>query len=200
MPSYPLSFPAGLAPARATFRLSRSQAVAVSPFTFSRQVQSWGGRRWEAEITMPPLGNRAKAAALKAWLVSLRGLQGTFLLGEPGYPGPRGTATAAVVNGAGQAGYTLAVAGMAAGATLLAGDYVELPGHRLHMVVEDAAANGAGAAVLSLDPPLRASPADGAALILMAPRGVWSLASPSVAWDLSPPYRHEFTFAAVEEL
>lgn len=194
--TYPLALPAvdivGFA-----MRPRRVVAISSSPFTGQQQVQEHPGAWWEAEVTFAPM-ERDRAAEFRAFLLKLHGRRGTFLLGDPMSAAPRGTAIAAVVSGAGQTGAQLAVSGMGAGKTLRAGDYVELPGHRLHMVVDDVTASGTGTAILNLEPALRSSPANGAALVLVNPRGAFRLTA-DAGWSEESRF-HNFTISCVEAL
>ncbi len=63
-------------------RMVNSVAITESPYTFAQQTQDFGGVRWEAEITIRPL-THTEAKAFKAFLVSLKGRQGTFTVGNP---------------------------------------------------------------------------------------------------------------------
>lgn len=197
--SYPLDMPSTPAPSRSTIRLRRATAMAMSPFTGEQQVQEYPFALWQAEITLPPM-RRPDAAAWQAFFLKLRGRRGTFLMGDPDARVALGTATTASVNGAGQTGNTLVVDGMGAGATLLMGSYVEVPSNRLHMLVEDAVADGMGAATLTLEPALRSSPTDNAALILSNPRGIWRLTADDAGWDADAASIYGFGFSAVEAL
>lgn len=79
MPSFPLTWPAGVAffPEKVKVRRQRAQAAFENEFTLQRQVQDWGNKRWAIEVSMQPM-IRDDAATFQSWLDSLNGLEGTF--------------------------------------------------------------------------------------------------------------------------
>lgn len=90
--SYPLSTPSTIGIESITLRAVNAVATSQSPFTYKQQIVSHGGQRWEASIAIPTV-RRDTAADWKAFLVALKGQQGTFLLSDPDYATPRGDAT-----------------------------------------------------------------------------------------------------------
>ena len=95
--SYPLALPTHTGFAQIELRATNAVAYARSPFTFAGQAFAYPGQMWQADITLPPM-KRADAEQWVAWLLSLRGQLGTFLLGDPNGAAPRGTALANRVN------------------------------------------------------------------------------------------------------
>ena len=77
----PLSFP-NVGIQNVSMRLRRVVSVAESPFTLDTQVYSHQGARWEAEVTLPPL-TYAEARSVEAFIVGLKGREGTFTFGRP---------------------------------------------------------------------------------------------------------------------
>lgn len=204
--SYPLSLPSQLAFSRVTFRARSAVGVSQSPFTFAQQVYAHQGDLWEADLELPPM-TRAYAEDWLAFLLALNGREGTFLLGDTLYTTPRGIATGTpLVKGASQTGRTLITDGWTISTTgiLKAGDWFQLgtgSSSRLHKVVQDADANGAGEATLEIWPRLRSSPADNAALTTAAPKGLFRLASNVRAWSLDVGQLISgFSFSAVEAI
>ncbi|QCN96669.1 hypothetical protein D3093_15115 (plasmid) [Azospirillum argentinense] len=200
--TYPLIPPATPAPSRSAFRLRRVVAVATSPFTGQQQVQEHQGAWWEADISLPPM-KRDKAGAWQGFLLGLRGRRGTFLMGDPDARFPRGVAAGNPwVAGAGQSGTTLVTGGWApwTSGILRAGDYIELPGNRLHMVVTDVGSDGAGTAVLTIEPSLRSPPPSGGAVIARNARGLFRLASNDAGWDADAAGVYGFSFSCIEAL
>jgi hypothetical protein len=65
-------------------------AKTESPFTFQQQIQDWLQRRWELEMSWPPM-TAAQAAPVQAFIDALGGVSGTFLAGDPLGTSPRGT-------------------------------------------------------------------------------------------------------------
>jgi len=199
MPTYPLTMPASPAPNRSSFRIKRVTALSESPFSGRQQVVEWPYAIWQAEISLPPM-KRAKAAEWQAFMLELHGRAGTFLMGDPDAKHPRGSATTAAVNGAGQTGNVLLVRGMV-NTTLLKGDYIQLGSGgtaRLHMVVNDHGGGPGGTTILQIEPPLKFSPADGAAVTVINAMGLWRMAAPDPGWDSDAASIYGFTFACHE--
>ncbi|MEK9917978.1 MAG: hypothetical protein VW496_01170 [Pelagibacteraceae bacterium] len=206
--SYPLTLPTESGIASVTLRTVNSVAISESPFTFKQQVIEHSGQRWEAEVTMPPMV-RADAEAWVAFLVSLRGVKGTFLLGDPVGASARGSASVTpgtpVVNGAGQTGDALTIDGCPNSATgyLKAGDYIQLGGgstSTLHKVLADVNTNASGQANLDLWPSIRNAPADNATVVVSSARGLFRLSSNQTDWSISEASIYGVTFAAVEAI
>lgn len=176
MPAFPLSLPAGIGlVAVGGPSLVTIAAAARSPFTAQSQVYEWA-QYWQIGLELRTT-TMSETRRLQAFLAAMRGRVGTVLLGPLTYPKPRGTAeTASVVTASGSSGRTLALMGIGAGKTLLAGDFLQLgtgSAARLHQVVTDAAADGFGAITLEIEPRLRAAPAAGTPVTLLAPKGVF---------------------------
>lgn len=206
--TYPLSLPtvAGIA----QIKISARNAVAVSssPFTYKQQVMQHQGARWEADVSLPPT-QRADAEEWIAFLISLKGQYGTFLMGDPMGATPRGSASSApgtpLVNGANQTGETLAIDGLPNNATnyLRAGDYIQLgtgATSRLHKVLENASSNGSGEATLSIWPALRESPSDNAAVTVSNTKGVFRLATSESSFSINEASFYGLTFTAFEAI
>jgi hypothetical protein len=199
-----LSMPPSPAFARSRFRLLSNTQTFVSPLDRSVQTLELPGARWAAEFTLPPM-KRAQAAAWLAFLAQCRGGAGRFYAGDPDGRAPRGVATGAPqVDGASQVGTNLATKGWTASVAgiLKAGDYVAFDagaGRELHIVAADAASDNAGKAVLAIEPPIRASPANNAALFVAAAACVMRLADDGqAAWDVDQLGVFGITFAAIE--
>src|ERR1700677_477738 len=99
--TYPLTVPPG-PPGPNRVRLIRMAATAKteSAFTFQQQIQDWQSRRFELEMTWPPM-TAAQVYPLQAFLDALQGQVGTFLQGDPLATTPRGSAKGSpITNGA----------------------------------------------------------------------------------------------------
>lgn len=201
MTSYPITLPATPSIRVARWGLRSNTTVYVSALSRVQQVVSRPGQVWVCSIELPTIGSVADAAEWRASLLSLRGRQGTFYLGDPIYNNnPRGTAGGTpLVNGASQAGNTLVTDGWSAAATFLKGDYFTL-GNNLHMLTENVTATGGGAATLTFEPTLRISPANNAALDISTPKAAFRLTSDESFWDENPGPFWGMTFDAVEAL
>lgn len=190
--TYPLSLPtdSGIA----AIKLSAANAVAISrsPFTFATQVHAYDGEMWSASVTLPTY-RKDLADPWVAFLLSLRGQYGTFLLGDPDKAVPRGTAVAANISGSlGDRTVTVVMAG-----TLLAGDYIQLgsgASARLHKVLTDRVGSGS----LEIWPALRADYSGAATLT--DTKGVFRLASNVTEWDINNASFYGVQFEAMEDI
>lgn len=89
--TYPLNTPTNIGIANITLMAENAVAVSQSPFTFAQQIVAHPGQRWAASISLPPM-KRQDAENWIAFLLSLKGQVGTFLLGDPNAVNHQGTA------------------------------------------------------------------------------------------------------------
>lgn len=176
----------------------------VSPFTLEDQSFKWPGEAWSMDFNLPNITNKAIAGQWKAFGVALEGTYGRFLMGDPSARTPQGIATGTpLVDGGSQTGNTLLTKGWSNSVTgiLKAGDYIQLgtgTGARLHMVMVDADSDGSGEASLTIQPALRSSPADNAAIVTTDAKGIFKLTNNSFSWSVSPGGIYRFSFQAAE--
>jgi hypothetical protein len=193
MTTYPLTLPTHTGIRGIEFRSMNSVAYDRSPFTFAGQAQANAGQMWMADVTLPPM-RRADAEKWVAWLVSLRGQFGTFLLGDPLASTASGTATSATITGtAGSNSVTVAMTG-----TLLAGDWFSIgsgSSQRLYKVTADQSGNG----TLNIYPSLRAD-ATSADIDLTLPQGLFRLASNETSWSVNEAAIYGISFSAMEAI
>lgn len=202
--SFPLSLPDTTSFISCVITAQSVVAVSESPFTFASQVQRHVGQRWMAELVLKPM-KRAAAEPWLAFLTSLNGPEGSFLIGDPLGATGRGTLTGTpLVKGASQTGQDLAIDGATAGVTgwIKAGDWVQLgtgSTSRLHKQLVDADSDGSGNVTLTLFPRLRAAPADNAAVTVASCKGVFRLVpgQPS-SWQADRAGVYSIGFSAVE--
>ena len=206
--SYPLTFPTQTGIASVNLHAINSVAISQSPFTYKQQVVAHTGQRWEAEVSLPPM-KRDDAEVWIAFLLSLKGMRGTFLMGDPNCATARGSASTAagtpVVNGADQTGDNLTIDGLPVSATgyLLAGDYIQIGSGstaRLYKVLQDVNTNASGQATLNLWPDLRSSPNDNSSVAVSNAKGVFRLSQNDVSWIIDKMGLYSITFAASEAL
>lgn len=196
--SYPLSLPTVSGIRAIEFRAVNAVAYSASPFTFSGQAHAYPGQMWQADVTLAPMRDRAEAEEWNAFLMSLRGQFGTFLLGDPNAGTNRGTAASCAITGAVGANTVSAV--VPVGQTLLAGDYIQLgtgAGARLHKVLANYTGTGASAN-LEIWPALRIA-RSGVSASLTNTVGVFRLSSNDTGWaaDIT---NYSITFAAREAI
>ena len=187
----PLAFPS-VGIQKMSMRLRRVVAIAESPFTLDTQVYTHQGARWEAEISLPPLKHGStEAKSVEAFIVGLKGREGTFTFGNPLHTSTlsNNTVSSAAVRaetfelGSG----TVAVP---------AGTYFELNSY-LYMVTEDKAANEA---TLKFQPPLRSAVTSSLVVKYNLPKSLWRMASNDVGWSINEASIYGFSFACVEAL
>jgi len=121
------------------------------------------GQRWKFTARYSPM-NVSEFNPVYAFIMKQRSQKETFQIALPDLKNAKGDVSGAVlVNGSHSAGdTTIDVDGMTG--TLKAGDFVKFAGDtKVYMVVSDATAV-AGAATLTIEPPLRSSIADDAAV------------------------------------
>lgn len=171
-----LSFPAQPA-ATIDWQLATVTANHASPFTNDEQTQAnYGAARWVAVITWQKL-SRSEAADVEAFLAECNGPAGRFYLGNQARATPRGTPSGTpVVDGAANYGGLLATRGWtpSTAGLLLRGDFLAVA-NEPKMVRANVTSDADGKAVLSITPPLRAVPADGAAVVTSNWTGVFRL-------------------------
>ena len=203
--TYPLSTPTEIGIASIELSVTNAVAVSRSPFTFSQQVHSYAGQMWSASVSVPPL-RKEYIEPWVAFLVSLKGQAGTFLLGDPNNVTPRGVATGTpLVKGADQTGETLEIDGATISTTgwLKAGDYIQLgtaSSATLHKVLVDADSDGSGNVTLEIWPGIRTAPADNAAVTVNDCKGVFRLSSNQQSWSINESSAYGLQFDAMEAI
>lgn len=200
-----VAIPTSPGPKSVEIAMNDAVSSVQSPFTGQEQTQAWpGGDYWDATITLPPLTLR-KAAAWRGFLAGLRGKANVFQLSDPSaWAATNPMVGTPVVNSSVDTynlpmTYTLVTRGWTPGASrlLLSGQQFQI-GYRLHMVCEDVSADSGGNASIAIWPSLRETPADGTALQLAKPQGLFRLASNRRALQASPEELIALSFKCVE--
>ena len=197
--SFPISLPSV---GTRSIRIRQAGVVAVgeSPYTLEQQVQRHQGQAWLLDLEFPPLG-RVDAEPLVAALCSLNGREGTFLFGDSANKSPRGTAGGTpLVNGADQTGEDLITDGWSAGATIKAGDWLQLGSgstSRLYKNLADVTADGSGNATLTLWPRIHTAWANNAAITTTFPKGVFRRLTTGQDWSVSVAKRYGISVSAM---
>lgn len=189
--SYPLSLPTNIGMASIELRAKNTVAVSSSPFTYKQTVYAYDGQMWEADVTLPPM-NRDDAESWIAFLMSLKGRYGTFLLNDPSATSVRGTATSATITGsAGDSSVTVTMSG-----TLKAGDYIQL-GSASDATLHKVLADKSGSGTLEIWPKLRKDRSSVSADLTSA-SGVFRLASNETSWSVNDASFYGISFGATE--
>jgi hypothetical protein len=189
--TYPLSTPTTIGIAQIELRAANTTSTSASLFTYKQQVISYGGQQWSASVSIPSV-RRDLSAPWKAMLIGLKGQVGTFLLGDPDYVTPQGTATTGTLTGAvATDSVTVTLDG-----TLLAGDYIQLgtgANAKLHTVLQDQSGNG----TLEIWPALRQAYTN-ETIVLASPKGVFRLSESVTSWSINNVSAYGISFEAVE--
>lgn len=200
--SYPLSLPSRT-PRRIQFKMNSIVGLSASPFTGSQQVYAHAGQFWSAEVELPPM-QRADAEDWIAFLISLNGREGTFLMGDPVNTSTRGLGTGTpLVKGASQTGNSLNTDGWTTSQSdiLKAGDWIQLGSgstSTLHKLRQDADSDSGGNATLEIWPGIRTAPADNAAITVANCNGLWRLAENVQGYDLDLAAIYGISFSCIE--
>ncbi|MDX1949218.1 MAG: hypothetical protein SFT90_01805 [Rickettsiales bacterium] len=184
-------------------------AQTMSPFSGVQQIQAHPGQWFEMEVELPPL-QRDIAEEWSSFFLSLNGIQGTFLIGDPSANVPRGIAAtnagAPKLNGAHNArATTISLKGLPINITnyLKKGDYIQLGSGlsaRLHKVLNDVSSNASGIASADIFPSLRTSYADNTAVVVSYAKGLFRLASNDMNFDISEALIYSTSFKCREAL
>lgn len=207
--TYPRTFPTHRNYKKITISKRKVVGVNTAPGSLVAQTYEWPGERWEGQIALP-LMNRADGDAWDAWLTSLRGPVGSFLLPVPGAI-PRGAASATPgtpqVDGAVAArSRTLPLkTGLGAVANYLrAGDWLSIgtgSTRRLHKVLVDAGLDSSGKATLDIWPALREALVNSTTLYVAAATGKFMLAAATPDLDIDVAGRYQpAVISCVEDL
>jgi hypothetical protein len=191
--TYPLNTPTSIGIESIELRAVNVVSTSQSPFTFKQQVVSFPGQRWEASVSIPQV-HRQLAAPWKAFLTSLKGQAGTFLLSDPDYATAQGDVSSCTLSGVtGSGTATVVMTG-----TLKAGDYIQLgsgSSSKLHQVLVDQTGNG----TLEIWPNLRQDYTSSTVVYENA-KGVFRLATNSTSWSINNTSTYGISFDAVEVL
>jgi hypothetical protein len=196
--SYPLALPTVTRVRSIDLTAINAVAYSQSPFTFSGQAHAYQGQMWQADVSLPSM-RRTAAEQWIAFLLSLRGQYGTFLLGDPTCSSIRGTATSCSITGA--SGANTVSATVPSGETLLAGDYIQLGSAgtaTLHKVLVDYTGTGA-AADLEIWPAIRTTHTASSAILSNA-KGNFRLSSNQQNWSINEAAIYGITFGAMEAI
>jgi hypothetical protein len=208
--TYPVSPPAitGIGPEDFTMTEVNVVGETESPFTLGQQEQQWPGQQWQLEVNLPPM-LLAQAEQWIAFLGSLFGKFGTFLMGDYNRPTPQGAMSGgAVVSGSNASGLNvLNLRGAAAGVAnwAAAGDYIQLTvtgnPQRIYKVLQNASSDGSGNVALQIFPNLRETVPDGNAIVTANCQGTFRLQdNNSPKWKVNKNKTYTISFKAKEAI
>jgi hypothetical protein len=153
--------------------------------------------RWLASVQIEPKMSEDDALDLMAFRTQLRGRVNSFRM--PATLLPQFSVSMPLqVNGAGQTGFSLAIKNGPVGAVIKRGHKFTV-GDQLLMNMATVTVNGSGQATLTFSNPLRASPANSAAIEIVNPTCLVKLANPGPGWTGSYPNMIDFTKFDVRE-
>lgn len=205
VPSYPLTMPTSPSNFRTSeWRIVRSVAVSVSPFTMKSETADFGGAVWTTTVTLPPM-LKADAGAWQVFFMQLHGRHGSFLLGDPDAKTIQGSATGTMsANGDHSVGaYTIQVDGLNASQTtgFKKGDYVQFGSgatSKLHMIVEDIPTTSSGGATLEIEPPLKTAVANDSVIVYDSAKAVMRMDTNELSWNADQVSTYGISFSCSE--
>lgn len=157
------------APPAVEFGLRSNTLVSTSDLSGAVQTRELPGARWSISFGWNDLA-REDADLLAAWLLQLRGQANRARVPVYHRRGPRGSWGGSPVTGTVTTSTSLPVTGFTAAATVKKGDLFNVGTNgQLVMAVADVTADGSGNATLTIEPPLRALPTVGVALVSANP-------------------------------
>ena len=200
--SYPLTIPASCKVSRINIVAETISVLSTSPYNFKTQVQQHAGTRWKATVTIVPR-TRDDGEELAAFLISLKGSSGTFLLGDFFNANPRGAATGTPqVNGSVAAGSnTIATKGWTNSTTniLKSGDMIQI-GNRLYKNLTNVNSNGSGQATLDIFPNVRETLTDNTTIITTNAKGLFRLTDNNLGYEIGLNRIYTISLSAVEAI
>lgn len=170
----------------------------TNSFTNAEQIYDYIGERWTLTVNYTGLTVK-NARIIIAFLLSLRGIVGTFMAGDSLMSEPEvAIGGTPLVNGDSQTGRTLNVKGLdALTGTIKAGTYFQL-GNFLYMNLTDAIANGSGNATLDIFPYIRGTPVNNDVLSFINPKNIFRLSESAISWSVNNERIYRISFSAVE--
>lgn len=203
--SYPLTTPSSPSPSRVEIEPVFVIASHQSVFTLSAEYFEHYGQQWQMNVQLPPM-QRADAEEWIAWMLSLNGSYGTFLMGDISGQTPRGSLGGTpLVDGAHS---TLGVKEIstkgwsASTSVLLKGDYIQLgtsSNARIYKSLKDVTSDGSGDATIDIFPRLKIALTDEQSIITSNTVGVWRLVPP-YRWTIQNLMLFGMTFKAIEDM
>lgn len=189
-----------LMPARFSWDSRSNVLPSTSPLNGSVQTIELPGDRWRVGMGFAAIHAPGQAEREAFWAL-VRGRVNRIALWHLVRPVPRGTLRGSPTLSASiSSGAALLPIQATAGATLAAGDLVGLL-DQVHMVVQPAVADGAGAMQVSISPPRRSAAPVGAAVVWDRPKAVFMVEA-DAGVSLGTAYRtgQPFSVDLIEDL
>lgn len=196
-------FPTGICITEVSITEANAVGSAVSPYTYRRETQDWGGEQWRMSLNFLPM-SRAEASTLEAFISRLRGGVHSFRMGDPYRSLARGNAAGAVtavVQSATPLSTTIDTSGWTASTTdqLLPNDLFQIENH-LYKVLAAADSDASGNMTIEVWPRVRKAYTASTALTVSNARGLFTLASNSPTYERDRFERFETTLQCAEVL
>lgn len=174
--------------------------------TGSIQTTERGGHLWQLAASF--VADLTDAGTLRAFIAEMRGQANRVLVTPPDLDQQGAYGGTPLVNGASQTGDSLVINGASNNITnwARAGDYISFPNgtwNELKLVTADANSDGAGNVTLSIEPVIRNSPADAAAVEVTTPTGQFLMSDSTMGWNSRPAAQGPvsfFDFILLEDL
>ncbi|MEH3107155.1 MAG: hypothetical protein PGN09_07695 [Sphingomonas fennica] len=161
-----------------------------------RGVKLAAAPRWMFAVAMAPVRGEAAMKPWRAFLALCEGQAGQFRLPVTERPQGRASRAGAVVDGAGQIGYQVALRGLLAGDVIEAGEFLTIGGQLLLVTASAVVANGK--ATVGIRPFLWAPPADGSAVEATRPYAIVSMSEDTASYAAKVGQEYEVAFACEE--
>jgi hypothetical protein len=211
-----ITFPADLlerrGPSSVTWSLQAATLTHQSPLSGAMRTIATPGSRWRFTAIWPALSPyrgtqnpnaHSDRGAVEAFLAQLNGRAGRFYFYPPesitpdhGMRAGNNRITQATVNGASQTGSSLLCTATYY-SEALAGSFFSVNGE-LKRITVGSATDLSGNITLNFSPPLRSSPANGAAISFVKPVGTFMLMDDNAGLTVGPGGYADFTLDAIE--
>lgn len=193
-----LNFPAQL-PERLTWTFTRPSRI-IRGLGNHKQHQERTGSVWGFDLAFPPLDG-STAAAVKLFLQRATSAANWFQAPDNSYERQSTRYGVPAVNGASQTGSSLALDGFPPSTVnaVKAGDRIGLTTGQVVTATANATANSSGQVTVSIDPPLRSSPADNSLAYIDQPLCVFKLPESRVGWNVEAPFIHGIALSGEED-
>ena len=169
------TWPTTLQPNSMNWHLQFNTQTFESPFNHSINTHRFPGGMWTAQLSFKNL-TRNQTNEMKAFVYSLSGANGRFLMSDPSAPGRPAMGTPVVAQSDQQGGLLLTSGWQPNTLVLKRGEYFSV-NNELKMVMKDIWSTDMGLATLAFAPWLRTRPEQYDSIITLNPMGMFMLAN-----------------------